>query len=385
LAARIRGGVLPQWTDGVFAFPAVNLSFIPNGPDVVGLGVNTYAYSAYVDCRVLTDYQVTRLDAGADGATITFSAVDRGCDITVRGGVSGSSTTYLKTTAKTNCPSNTGYSRLAMFAGMYDSTAPNLLFSESFISCMPFYRKTPGLLEIESAVSSTPALVFTPNSNQTSDFRFDTWASFEEDVQNVQQINSASPDFTSSLGELFLQYSRHVSTEDWIEGENLADSVSVIFTSVFAVLATTTALQPASDPTMVAATLNSSENRLHVVPWIAYSFFAIFAILIIQTVLTQVHVQRHRTFLLEEPKGLLSNAEIVTNSSALQQFVRQAQADPAYQGKICEYVEGKYDLEKTRCWVTRQAGQNAVLLGAIEAGAPKPKKAWRRLPRKRTS
>jgi hypothetical protein len=365
-AARIYGGDLPPWTDGFFAFPTVNLSTVSDTPNVVGVALNVEAYSASVDCRDITDYSITRLDAGDGTATITFSAVDRGCDISVKGGVSGSSETYLKTAPKTNCPDDAGYSRLIMFIGSYDGNAPYLLTNIGFISCMPLYRKTPGYLNITRAISNALSLAFAPDTGHISDSRFDSWSSFEEDLQAAQQINPDSPDFTSSLGEVILSYSRLQWPNDWISAEHMMSSVSMIFTTTFAVLAATVAYQPAPEATTVSAALTSSENRLHVIPWIAYSFFAIFGVLIFQTILTLRHVRCHRTFLQEEPKGLISSADIVSNSESLSRVVSQAQADREYRGKICEYIAGKYDINETKCWVSGASRGNTIMVGALQ-------------------
>ncbi|EXJ68779.1 uncharacterized protein A1O5_07710 [Cladophialophora psammophila CBS 110553] len=365
-AVRVHGGNLPPWTDGEFAFPAVDLSPMSEDPNGVSVALNIQAYSAYLDCRSLTDYQIDRLDAD-EGSTITFSAIDRGCDVEIKGGVSGSSTTYLKTSSKLFCPGGTGFSRLVMFIGSYDGDAPYLLSNLSLISCMPLYRKTPGYLNITRAISNAPLLAFSPDEEHTSDARFDTSASFESELQNVQHFTPGSPDFTSSLGTVVLAYSRMNYPSNWISAEHMISSIATIFTTVFAFLAATVAYKPTSGATTASATLTSSENRLHVVPWIAYAFFAIFAVLVFQALLTLLHVRRHPTFLQEEPKGLMSSADFVSNSPSLHRVVAAAQADREYKGRICAYMESRYDIDRTKCWVTRDGSdENTIVVNDLQ-------------------
>lgn len=144
----------------------------------------------------------------------------------------------------------------------------------------------------------------------------------------------------------------------------LITALSTVFTTSFAFTVSTIAFVPSPESSPTTATLTTTTTRLHIVPWIAYTFFAIFALLLAETLVLYLYLRAHPTHVREEPRGLMSHAEMVVESESLARVVAQARADHRYEnGKVVGYLEGCADLGETRCWVTKgEAGREVVVM-----------------------
>lgn len=350
-AVRVYGGYPPAWTDGEYSFPTFDISPTEGSvSNITNISVNVTAQSAYLNCRTLTDYSVSRVDS-PDGATLVFTAVDDGCNITLRGGLANGTAIYLKPVTNPYCSEAAGYSRLSFFAGYYDASLPYLLRNLSIISCTPTYHQSHGLLSKSNLlIPGFPALAFTPDTTNTSSTRPLHWINFETSLQDLSNFDPAQPDFSTAYGDLLLTYAKKVNPTSPISPESLASAASTIFSTIYAFLGATEVFQPLTPPSLTIGSVTHSENRLHVIPWIGYTCIGILFVLATQTVLIVFFLQRHKTILREDPVGLMGMANLLYRSD-VHELVHQAREEPGFDGRFLDFLETKYDVQGAECRV----------------------------------
>jgi hypothetical protein len=349
--ARIHDASPPSWTDGEFAFPAFSLAEKnPGSMNASELSLKVTAYSAYLDCKTLSEFSTTRTNADDPAyATIQVTADDRGCPVTIKGAVGPGSQIYLKTALTISCSADVGYSRISFYAGYYSPSSSNLLKDSTVISCVPTYRNTSGLLKVLSGPQSSVSLpTFSPDRSTSQVSLPYTWRDFESNMLKVSTQDPEAPAFTSTIGDLFIAYAEKTNPSAPLSPEVLIPSASTIFTTVYAITTATRLFQPAASPVISTGTLTVIINRLHVVPWAAYVSIAIMAILILQTLLIFVYLQQNQSILREEPVGLIGSANLLYRSD-IHEIVHAAHMDPSFDGSLLKYLQDKYWLQEARC------------------------------------
>jgi hypothetical protein len=349
-AVRVHGGNWPLWTDGVYAFPAFSIpASASTSANVTELRPNITGYSADLSCETVTDYIISRTPSDGGTATLAISANDRGCDISIKGGVAPGSRVFLKTNSIIDCSAASGYSRISFFTGSYSATAPYLLDSMRVISCIPRYKQTQGIV---IAPPSLQPISFDQSLGQSTDSRPSNWRGFEQDMLTLSNIgDSSSPDFTSGFGELILSLARAGDSSPVPSSETLISSASTTFSSIFAVLAVTQLFQPLSTPQSTPGALSVSETRLSVVLWSAYISIAILAILIVLNFTMIFYLSRKPSILPEEPRGVLGATSLLYNSG-LRKLIVDANQTPGYQGEFYKWLEMNYVLGPEKCKVS---------------------------------
>ena len=345
-AVRVHGGNWPLWTDGLYAFPAFGFpEKASTHANATQLRINITAHSADLSCEAVTDYTISRSPPDGDTATLTIHANDRGCDISIKGGLGPGNRVFLDTNSIVDCSEASGYSRISLFVGSYSATAPYLLDNMSVISCIPSYKETPGVV---TAPPSFQPLSFNSNSGQSTDSRPSNWLDFEQDMLALSNIgDNNSPDFTSGFGSLMLS----LNPSSMLSSDILISSASTTFSSIFAILAANQLFQPLPAPETTLGTLTVSETRLSVVTWSAYTSITILAVLIVLTVSMIIVVPSRPSILPEQPRGVLGAASLLYNS-ALSQLIGEAHRTPGYTGQFYEWLKSSYGLGEERCRVT---------------------------------
>jgi hypothetical protein len=126
-------------------------------------------------------------------------------------------------------------------------------------------------------------------------------------------------------------------------------SASAIFTTVFAILAATKLFQPTPAPTTARGSVTMSQTTLHVVPWVASIFHALFTVQSILIILILFHPRKHRSILQEEPIGLMGSTNLLHCSETIEKVVGEAYNDTKFDGKLRKYLKDMYKLEDAWC------------------------------------
>lgn len=347
-AVRQHGGTWPTYTDGTYAYPTF---IVPTTADLTQSSLNITGYGADLDCVQVTVYNISRLDDTSGSATISVSATDRGCDISLKGGVGLGSKTFLKTQSTIDCSQDAGLSRVSYFVGSYAPSASYLLDYLSVVSCKPSYNQTQGVL---TAPPSLDPLSFHPQ-DQSNDARIDNWRGYEQDMLSLSNIgDSDSPDFTSAFGELILGIARQRNSNSPLSPDVLIASTAEAFSSTFAVFAKEHLFNPLVTNENVSGVLTVSETRLTVVTWSAYTSIAILAVLTILTILMIFYLAIHTPVFPEEPRGIAGYASLLYGSTRYNTLLTQANQNPGYGGKFYEWLANSYPLGSERCTLDQE-------------------------------
>lgn len=344
------GGRWPQWTDGIYAVPAFGLpASTQRSLNMTQLRPNVTAYFAELDCQKVSNFSITRDSIGEDTATLQVEIEDRGCQVSLKGGVGGSSDIYFKPESIIDCSETAGFSRVAVFGGSYSTTATYLLDNLIVISCIPRYYEING-----TAITSLDlqTMSFARRPNKAMEVRPANWRGFEQDLFYLSNLgNNDSPDFTSRFGQLVLEIARKQNSKPLLEPAALTTAMSSTFSSIFAVLAATRLFQPVSPPIIATGSISISETRLSVVAWSAYPSIAIIAVLAVLTVCLAITVNKLPPVLTEEPHGMLTAANLLHKSN-LGALIREAHDE---QGSPCElyaWIKRTYQLGWEKCRLT---------------------------------
>ncbi|KAJ9637866.1 hypothetical protein H2201_006761 [Coniosporium apollinis] len=383
-ASWLYGATPPSGTNGVHAFPA----FEPSQP-----GWKTYnmtllvnASGASLDCLSIESFSLHYDRATDETGTARFEATDRGCIVRDSFAVSSASDQYLKCASNTSCISDVGFSRMAFFYARRSESSENRLSDISFISCIPSYWSVPGNLSIvENATSSGSITVlpqFSPDKEAGAILdRPYTWKQFEQDIQNVLYVNPGYRVQTSALGNLILKYTAKGYTT--LDAITLMASAKIIFPAIYAILCIQRLYQQVEPPTQRQGILRIPENRLKVAPGVAYIFIGILAVLVVESVVLLIYLQRHPTILAEEPVGLLGAANLL-HGSDVGNFVREVHKESDFDGRIFPEAEmtnsdashvawntlrklmfwkkskkTREDVLESQCWI-KEVGSSAV-------------------------
>jgi hypothetical protein len=351
-AVKVFGGNWPRWTDGVHAIPAFGLPIAAQkSVNLTHLRPSMTGYFAEMDCQQITDFSISRDSDSEDTATLTVQAEDRGCLVSLKGGVGGSSDIYFKPESINDCPESAGYSRVAAFAGSYSPTKNYLLDDLVVISCIPSYRQVNGTATTDLDFRS---MSFIRGPITALEIRPANWRVFESDMFSLSNLgNNNSPDFTSQFGQLVLSIARKKDAKSFLTPSVLADSMSGAFSSIFAVLAATRLFQEASPLGPVAGRVYISETRLSLVVWSAYPSIAILATLAGLTVCLAVTVLRLPPVVNEEPRGILTAANVLHGSN-LGDLIRRAHDQQGSRYGLYAWLKKVYPLGEERCIITEE-------------------------------
>ncbi|KAK6434069.1 hypothetical protein LTR95_009744 [Oleoguttula sp. CCFEE 5521] len=261
-AVRVYGGNWPKWTDGAYAVAEHEPpSGLASGLNLTEFQVYAMGYSASLDCRSLSEYNLVRNPASGDTATLALDALDMGCNVSLTAGVGSGNDIYLASVTNTNCPEGSGTSRIAFLAGRYSASSIYLLENVNVIACTPSYSQTSG--NIVSPPGFDP-MRFEPTT-LISEMRPDSWALFEKQLVTLSNIgNNNSPDFTSQFGQLILDVAKLKGASLALDTGTLLETIPSVLQSIYATLARTRMFtelpedQTATDPGVIIY----SESRL---------------------------------------------------------------------------------------------------------------------------
>jgi hypothetical protein len=351
-AMHIQDARRPPWTDGEYAVA----KFVP----LVDLGegtvtLETTAYSARSDCIHIPEskYQKTILtpdETGIPALSIKITADDRGCQISNFINLQlnpGYPDTILRIWTTTSCAPDVGWSRFSILTALYTDASTNVT-NFTLISCAPSYWMTPGtLVATTDSLSPLSLRTFAPHQSNTSQFRPEAlWRFFEMEIQYTGCFDPASNVDTNEFGRYVYKISSNKNPASPLLPEAIIYATQTLFTTTFAVFASTDLFKPTSFPLNGSGVHSVEETRLFVVSPVAS---IILGVLFAATVLNifLFFYARQESMLYEEPVGLLSMSGILHNSD-LNTMVKKLAQEPNFNGKTTEAAIKEENLDQQR-------------------------------------
>lgn len=326
-AIRVHHGAPLPWTDQQYAFRPYQLqSFVDTNAEVK---VNTKAYSAYLNCSALSDYELS-----LRGSRLYMTASDRGCDISQDFQVSEMQEVYFKTTSEISCSADSWYSRLVFTAATYSNDSSTLVSNVTVLSCVTNYRETLGeLATIATNDSLSNLAVQDFHGLESTDTRPSLWRVFEQNIMSPTTFNPQATWSTTAIGNLVLYYAQQMAGSQYLSGDVLHRAVSDIFSAIYLTAVAQHAFVTLETPEVITGEVGLLTQRLYTVYWVAYTIAAVLLFILGATLAAIAHVFSHATILKEEPAGLLAHAAILENSPLMGSVAELRAQD-------CNYVVG---------------------------------------------
>lgn len=273
------------------------------------------AYSAGLDCQKMTTYDQVITNENV----FIFNTTDRGCPINVHMPVAAGATVYMKTDYIGDCGSAAGLRRhvfvSALLVANSSSSAAQMLTNISFFSCTMNYYQTPGVLLVSTTAKNekTPSIVSFEPSAEPQLWLPNFWSSLEFMIHQINQFDPTGTYASNNLGLLILAYSEHlVGSSHRLDTDALIQAIQDVYTSTLSVSGSIYLFQPLQNPgDPTTGQIYTFINRLFVVNSAARLLQGVLSFLTVWTVLVMVYSFAKRSILREEPKGLLSAAEVV--------------------------------------------------------------------------
>lgn len=301
------GGLLP-WTDHQYAFQPYHLQGFTNAEAEVT--ANTKAYSAYLNCSVISDPQIK-----LESSHLYLTANDRGCDIDQDFLVSDMQEVYFKTSSEISCSAAAWYSRLVFTAATYSSESPNHVSDVTLLSCITSYRVTSGsLVTVTRNDSSSLSMIQEFHPSVFDDGRPTLWRLFEQGIMSPTALNPKTIWSTSAFGSLVLYYAQELAGDRYLSSDVLERAVTEIFSAVYLTAAAQHAFVPLEPSILSTGQAITLTQRLFTVNWVAYTITIILLLSLFADLVAIGHVYTNATFLEEEPAGLLAHAAILEKS-----------------------------------------------------------------------
>ena len=307
------------WVTSEFAFPEVTQPSIPSNADgLANLTISSAAYSAYLECNVLSpsDYhQVNDTNSG----NINFSGSDRGCNWQYSLLTPKTSVYYLAAlSTSVSCPSYRSSPATGRYLILGADVEQHAVKNISVVSCIPTYWTRNGSLTLSYSPITLPSVsAFDVNGPTISEYRPWWWASFESNIQQVAAVDTTTNfnvTTTTNFGRMILDYSRRHSSPSYLGSDAISNAAQTLFTSLYATMLSTQMFTTAPIPVPVSGVLSTTSSRLFVAIPIAAIMIAalIFAALVI--ILIWIYTVKHGSVLFEEPVGLAGAASVMCGS-----------------------------------------------------------------------
>ena len=358
------GSSPPSWMDALNAYPQFSTSTLPSNGSI---SVNTTAYSALLDCRILgpTDYTTSTPNNGT-----TLQITDRGCTITQIINAPYYASVYSMAWTEEACNSASG--RLGLLVVTLENGSSVDLKDFTVISCIPEYWTSNGSLTVSLRPGNSPLVSSYQNNTQLVGISDFYTKEFEAQLSEYSVVDPQTEMEISSneLGRLVYLYAMQKTPGSPLDSQTLLNGMELIFPAIFAALATTQLFVPATSTTETA-TLSQAVNRIVVVPATCIIVIAIMFLILVSNIWLFVNARHDDSMLQEKPVGLLSSAVIahdycqdsstaatddITAEQSLDRFVQTFHGDNRSVTKIRKEVSDAYDIDKSVCYYDKDLG-----------------------------
>jgi hypothetical protein len=302
----IYNGSPVAWTDRQYAFQPYQLQGSVDADTEITTKLQ--AYSAYLDCSILTDYQLE-----VESPHLHISANDRGCAFKQQLEISEKQLVYFDIVWVNDC--STWLSRLVFTAAMFSNESSILVSNLTVLSCIPNYRVTFGDFIAVARGDSVSVRIFHPEA--VNDARPEYWRTFEEEILRSETYNYRTVWSTSAFGNVILYYAQKLNAASYLASEVLQQAIVETFTAVYLTAAARHAFAPLEVPTVITGRFVSLIRRLHVVYWSTCLIIVILAFDLGTILVAVFYVYSHPSILEEEPAGLAAYAAMLQKSSLM--------------------------------------------------------------------
>ncbi|KAF6811014.1 hypothetical protein CPLU01_15187 [Colletotrichum plurivorum] len=367
-ATKLYNGGRIGWTDDQYAYRPFRAR--AGAVDAnARVAANTTAYAAYLNCEVIPDYKMGLNRRDSLSGTVTVAGTDRGCDFEQDFAVISSQEIYFKTTTQLQCSADAYYSRLVFAAGTFSSSAQYLLANVSVISCATGYRVQPGVVTASGAPASdgtgtTTMHSFQPTGEPDTE-RPVLWRIFEDGIFSTTAWSQGAEWTTTDFGSLILYHAQKRSPAGFLDPEVLKSSVSDMFTSVYMTAVALNGMRPTPGAASFAGSIVTPTTRLFVVPWVAYVVAVFLVVALGFAVFVLVHAQTSQCILAEEPRGLLSLAGLLEDSS-LAGAARRARMQSGFKGQTRKTGKKMPEVKDRKWMALRDENDTRWIISSVE-------------------
>jgi hypothetical protein len=311
-----RGGDYP-WTNSEFAFRPFFTTQL--GEEGVEIAAETTAYSAYLNCSVLTDYKLRSVEGSESASSnrVFMTANDRGCDIAHDFLVTDEQKIYFKTTSTIDCSAASWYSRLVFTAAKYSSSSTTHLAEISVISCISEYHSSTGILTVavESAETTrSPAIKSFEHTKTPDATRNYLWRVIEQNILSPVALNVQTEWSTTAFGSLILYYAQQIDSVNYLDPNVLTRSISDIFTASYLTVIALNGFSASTSPEQITVELLTPTQRIYVVIWAAWVIVIILIATAMVALWSLFNVRNSQSILTEQPSGLFYYAGVLEGS-----------------------------------------------------------------------
>jgi hypothetical protein len=349
------GSTPPPWMDLLYAYPPFTANFPANGT----VSVQTTAYSASLDCRVLGPSDYSSKAQNNNVTSITLS--DRGCTATPLIQPSEDAIIYSTVWTEQSCSANAGSARLGLLAASVGQQLSEL----SVISCVPYYWTSNGTLEVSLRTNSTPLVSSYENKTPWTSSRPAYADAFENELSLYAVVDPTKELSTNQFGTLIYQYSLAKNPNNPLDSTTLMNGTQNLFASIHAALAVNKLFVPGAS---IKGTGNLSQSvmKLYTIPTTCIILIAAIVLHTISNIWLFAKARQNASILTEEPTGLLSAAAMTYDSrnigalaprgDGVQDFIEQFRAQYGGIEEIHEKALKDYEVNDSKCYYDRNLG-----------------------------
>ncbi|KIW00561.1 uncharacterized protein PV09_07915 [Verruconis gallopava] len=345
----------PPWSTDQYAFDPFNTSDVAK---VGNITANVTAYSALLDCRVLTgsDISVTSSDG-----TVTVQGIDRDCSMPSQNLITSTNESiYMLSWSTVQCDAAAHYSRFGIIAASASNTSANQLAHFTVLSCIPSYWTTQGQLTVEHTSSGSPAFAgFSANESSAQEIRPFFYKVLENSLSTYKSFDVSNTFQTDAWGRLVYQLASRMNSSDPLDSTNVKNSMETLWSSFFASLASTYLFPSTGTSRQFGGIFTEQVTRLFVVPPVAWTIAAVLCLVLICNIFLITYSRKREFVLKEEPRGLLGSAVLLQDSD-LFNILTQLRGQPPAPIPVRRTLERTYKLDAIRCWYDRESNRIRV-------------------------
>jgi hypothetical protein len=352
----------PPWMTVEYAFAPFVVSGLPSNGTVT---TNATAFAAYLDCNVLgpSEYSIRGTD---------ISLNDRGCNASPSID-SGSFRLYSQVWSERDCGLPDGSTRLGLITGTHSNGSSTVLSNPVVISCKPGYWRASGCITLTLRPGAEPLIVYFQNTTSWDQQHYDFTRFFENGLVQDTLFDASNSFQANIFGRLVYNYASVTNPNNALNSPTLRDGLESIFTATHAAM-TSRLLFPQTTPYTNYGILSKPVTKLFVVQNIAIAIMTAMSVILLINIWLAKHAFRDRSFMEEEPIGLLGNAAVicvpgVPSVRGVQEFVAEFRTSHSNVQNVREQVMKHYDLKGSACRYDWSTGRIVVDRLCDEAGA----------------
>jgi hypothetical protein len=344
----------PPWMDKLRGYQSFTMPHAPNNASVT---VETVAYSALLDCNIITPEEWV-IDSSGQATSVAFN--DRGCAVTQDVNTVHLATILFSSYSVQTCGIAAQFSRFGLLAASYSNGSQSVPTALHVVSCEPSYWQINGSLTLSLNLDGNLAVSSFRNSSPWDLSRPGFWENFEGELVEYAVIDTSGFITGDEFGRMVYSYARANNPENIFDPDTLKAGLENAFPAAYAA-ALPAAFSPAPQ-TSLLATLTTPVYRLFIITAIAAIIMCFLVFNLLCNMWILFRSRRYGSILAEEPRGLLATTALAYDSrpdaqhpgvySAIERFKAHYPAERAVRNKM----EKDRGLDKMVCYFDRETG-----------------------------